>query len=790
MKLFDTFARRGSARGFHSTVVTTFGVEFAAFEQVLLPQFAGAGAGNVVLLADPGMIALSLTEGMSAPRAAGSEYVVHGVTGQQGVFHPKIAFQVGRDGARVVVGSANATSSGIAGNREIVTEISCGVAQSPERAFVVAVWAYLADLVGETPSPAHDALSWLESRTPWLAEARDDPSVRSWTMADDTRLGFFANGTPETSILDRFVAEIDGAPIERLVVMSPYWDGGLVALRALIQGLRPTETKVLIQAARSLFPVNAAGDLPIELLEATIGKPAVAEPTPSTSGRFSHAKLILATGGGFDHVLSGSANCTLAALGSRRRPGQNAEACVYRRLPAGTIEELLKLTDALTGAPLDLVTLPPMEEEPPIPLEEAVAGSPGAFEAGFIQLNWRPAPGVDVTRASVELSQHPDAEPVLRLEADAWRMHGEEWQATIGPEGEMARFARVRTDGWTSGLAIITRREALRQKRRERTGRGVERAVNEMTGGGLDIRWLEILNQLEKADQDAEAGIARTRRMGRGRPETEAAPHQRLDYETFMKVRRPPASGGGAGIDRNTLAGTSMDVVRTVLNDLVSGGRQAEPEADLSEEELPDDDLGGGGSTNKGRTSHPVDAPPTNGPGKDQEPDAPPPFDPRVYEKAVDAYWTKVRTQAEAGQLGPGHVLRLRLWLMVLLSDRARLVCDGSNAGWPRLIFRVLLAFFGDPTPPIRRLAVDPRYDQLPSDFIEAWVAVIAALDALKECRNTLAAMPDAKGLPAHIDKLDTIVRARIGLTPEDMASGRFSEATNSLNAYLAMGHK
>lgn len=125
------------------------------------------------------------------------------------------------------------STAGIAGNCEIVTEISCGVAPSPERAFVVAVWAHLADLVGEIASPAQDPTSWLESRTPWLAEARDDPAVRSWTLTDDTRLGFFANGSPETSILDRLVAEIGGAPIERLVVMSPYWDGGLVALRAL-----------------------------------------------------------------------------------------------------------------------------------------------------------------------------------------------------------------------------------------------------------------------------------------------------------------------------------------------------------------------------------------------------------------------------------------------------------------------------------------------------------------------------------------------------------------------------
>src|SRR5690606_9419799 len=97
-----------------------------------------------------------------------------------------------------------------------------------------------------------------------------------------------------------------------------------------------------------------------------------------------------------------------------------------------------------------------------------------------------------------------------------------------------------------------------------------------------------------------------------------------------------------------------------------------------------------------------LERPPAGAARKDHEPEVQPPFDPRVYEKKIDEYWTKVRAQAEAGRLGPSHILRLRLLLMVLLSHRAVLACDGSNSGWPRLIFRVLLAFFGDPTPPIR----------------------------------------------------------------------------------------
>ena len=47
------------------------------------------------------------------------------------------------------------------------------------------------------------------------------------------------------------------------------------------------------------------------------------------------AKLLIAQTSAFDHVLYGSANCTLAALGKQDFAGRNEEVCLYRRVPAG-----------------------------------------------------------------------------------------------------------------------------------------------------------------------------------------------------------------------------------------------------------------------------------------------------------------------------------------------------------------------------------------------------------------------------------------------------------------------
>ena len=105
-----------------------------------------------------------------------------------------------------------------------------------------------------------------------------------------------------------------------------------------LDALAPARTRLLIQPAQRLFPAEAARKLPVSIHD--IGAPDCSPASrrrDAERARFSHAKVILVTGGGHDHVLSGSANCTWAALGGAGRGGINGEASVYRRLPAGRL---------------------------------------------------------------------------------------------------------------------------------------------------------------------------------------------------------------------------------------------------------------------------------------------------------------------------------------------------------------------------------------------------------------------------------------------------------------------
>lgn len=122
MKLPERLGRR-KGRGFHSAIITSFAVEFGAFEEVVLPQLGAGGSSNVLLIADARMAAMSLSDGSNLPIQLGRDYVLFSPPVGDGVFHPKIILQLGRDGGRCFVSSANATGAGLGGNVEIAVEI-------------------------------------------------------------------------------------------------------------------------------------------------------------------------------------------------------------------------------------------------------------------------------------------------------------------------------------------------------------------------------------------------------------------------------------------------------------------------------------------------------------------------------------------------------------------------------------------------------------------------------------------------------------------------------------------
>jgi hypothetical protein len=316
----------------------------------------------------------------------------------------------------------------------------------------------------------------------------------------DNSLGAFITNDSPTGIARQFLEFVTERPVSRLVVISPYWDEKLAALKYLSAELSPEETILLIEPKKRLFPSDALNDLSeLKLTDISALDPM----------RFFHAKAIIAQTAEADHVLFGSANCTTAALGTSSSRGINDEACLYRRLPPHTVIQFLGIDKFVTDEhAIERSTLRPPELEDDLDLSELSRRYPGRFESVYDTLIWwPPANAGDNT-----IIEPLDADSNL-LPLTLTPIHGERptRRFRLPNTKERPALARLRyQDGGMSAPAIIILVDALKQSAKEARSRKVDAAVALLSEETIeDVSLLEVIDILEAAEE-REAEEAKT----------------------------------------------------------------------------------------------------------------------------------------------------------------------------------------------------------------------------------------------------------------------------------------
>lgn len=789
MRLYE---RLGDA-GYHTTIISSFGVDFQAFEAIALSRLRGAGCRNVMLIADSAMVGLALDSGAPTPRLAGTHYLVVKASANGGVFHPKIFLQLGRKGGRMIVASANATAAGLAGNLEIASLVECGMEDTGEQRLVASGWAFLSRFLDERQQAVTDKLEWARARTPWLLRAR--PAEGLVTLADGTQAAFIASGAAE-GISERFLAMVGDRSADRLIVMSPFLDEGLVALRQLQNRLDATETAALIDTAQGLFPTAALRNG----RAVRLGELAQLDERrfPKRNSRFVHAKLILATTGETDHVLVGSANCTLAALGRGDAPGINEEACLYRRVPAGRALADLGLSMIVDGEdtvdPAEVPTFAPGET---LPLDDARASDPGIFEAIFDRLRWwpsSPALGTNVAYGSARIELVDDGGLIFDVpfEASA-KADSLPLSFSIPTGAARPRVARIRfQDGRRSGAALVSCVGELRSETREPMGPRGERAAAALDDAQEEGLWLlEVLDDFDVADRDAQPppDSPAQRRLRSIDQVTDQA--RMLDYAAFLAGRRRRVEPGEQ--ERNSLAGSASSLVRAFLNrtlGIATASAQAQNSVDDDGEILRalntgDEVADGASAIEAGLESGPAVGPRQ----KTEHPALRRLADARALGDAVTAFGKRM---ADTKKVGSKEILRLRALITVIAiagfgeatpKPTAVQVLPTSANGfaetWPRLIGRTLHTFFGGRDPAVQRLALEAFHDRLPTDVLETWATCVWAGEiALAASRRA----PPLVSLVPILQRLVEQMNQRIALSSEERSSREFVAVLEALN--------
>lgn len=779
--------------------MTTFGIDFAAFENIALHRLRGAGCNNNLVIADAGMLAHALETAVELPRHAGRQYTVAG-TRSKGVFHPKVILQLGRKTGRAFVSSANLTAPGLAGNLEVIGRIAASPDTPGESRLLASVWHYVERFFDLDQEAVAYQIGKMRKQAAWLMDVAPAEGVVSLANGEEAA---FLDGTGKGTISSRFSAFLGGEPVKRLIVVSPYWDEDLKALRDLHKSTGAREVCVLVGGHRPSFPTQRlAEDDAIRLF-----------PLGTEQNRFVHGKVVIAQTRDADHVLYGSANCTVAGVGAARVfAGRNDEACLYRRMKRGAALRELHLESAIAKENvLKGKDLPTWQVRPEVLLETAICRDPGRFAIRGAQLFWWPIEAYAHGNARVELLGRTG--DVVSVELVPHEIPGDRVRCfVVSGLSEPAYFARVRIGCEISGPAVIVMPDVLRNETREARTRQLEEVAERLKGrerlGPWIMDFIDLIAQAE-AFETAPHRTQRTRptREHLGSRAAGALPGRTLCYDAFIAGRK--LREDRKPIFQPAFAGSDLDLVRCYLNRLIGLGAVAVDQDDgahirealaLRDEVLADDD---------GDAFEPPRQP-TEGELSEarrkqlEEEKALNAIAARLAARADIAKFSikfcgQMRIKASEKPLVLQDMLRLRAVLMMMLGaacpigtglldkwilESQVLRSDGENA-WARLIGRVLSTFFNGPEPLIETLQLQDYEDALPVELVECFATCFWAIQA---CRIAADANQGMYGLGQQLAGLSASIYKRSGLTRAECEDDTVTALFEKMTSTFALG--
>lgn len=290
--------------GYEALWATTYTFEPGLFDEFLFRRL-GDPPLNVNILVDADRMGRIWEEWADQPwrlHRVNRDYLVRSVRWPGGAFHPKTLFFADRSGGVLLVGSGNLGLRGLIEGKEVFCQFSPETAVG--RAAIASWRAWMARILVEIADPI------LAHR--WQEMLRGSP----WLGAPTSGSPFLHN--LDLSILDLFTEGIT-TPVDELHVLAPFYDADAGALAKLLALTAPKTLHLYLPDG-----VSVSGD---RLSEVVSGAPGEIRLWAFHDSAFVHAKLIGIVAGHRGMLLSGSPNCSRAALLSSARHG-NCEVAI------------------------------------------------------------------------------------------------------------------------------------------------------------------------------------------------------------------------------------------------------------------------------------------------------------------------------------------------------------------------------------------------------------------------------------------------------------------------------
>lgn len=305
---------------FHSAVFTTYSVNLYYFEQQVLPLLGKKGVLYVSILADSNMLNIQLDSHSLLSENKKRTYAVHGIQ-CKGAFHPKLIFLAGESSVMLLVGSGNLTSSGHGKNLEVWNSIYVSDINDEKLGLIFQAWSYLKMVLSDLGTAAQNKLRSIEENCILLDNFNAVEIHDSYSINKHSKMSLLCYDV-ETSLFQQLTSLIGNERINTIIVMSPYHDADGKFIYLLRKEFNPESIHIILQEDFGAAPLKMLPDSNTHFYNwSEVCNEDIRQD-------YFHAKNIIFEGRTRNFLLSGSANASMAAFGSKAIKMTNHEVCI------------------------------------------------------------------------------------------------------------------------------------------------------------------------------------------------------------------------------------------------------------------------------------------------------------------------------------------------------------------------------------------------------------------------------------------------------------------------------
>ena len=311
---------------FHSAVLTTFSMDILHFDNFLLNLLFRKKICSINVFVDINQ----MTEAMewvspSFVGHAGKKYSLTNIEAQ-GAFHPKINFFVGDNAVMAIIGSGNLTVAGQGKNHEAFTGFMIDQNDDSQRPLIEECWQYIKSVAQKGTD--YDKQRVLHEIPEYCSLLKNDTQVKPHfvhRIKDGLDAALLYNDE-SSGILKQLSQIVPMHEVQIITIVSPFFDEQGTSLIDMAQRCPNATINVMLQQDCQMPPFKMESHNRIVFYD--FDNTARGKRNFKTYKRLVHAKIFHFKTANKEYCLIGSANATIAGLGTDNNRGVNEEMCV------------------------------------------------------------------------------------------------------------------------------------------------------------------------------------------------------------------------------------------------------------------------------------------------------------------------------------------------------------------------------------------------------------------------------------------------------------------------------